>query len=79
MIAKIFGKTKIIGKVLFDTSGTPSPVILPYSLWDFPNSTGITLNDVKVSFDPSATVQINWGDGSIENISSDNNYNHTLN
>ena len=79
MIAKIFGKTKIVGKTLIGTSGTPAPVILPYSLWDFPNFTGTSLTNVNVSFNPSAIVQINWGDGSIENISSDNNYNHTLN
>jgi hypothetical protein len=78
MIAKFFGKTKIIGKTLIGTSGTPAPAILPYNLWDFPNSSGTSLNNVNLSFSPSTTVQINWGDGSIETISSDTNYNHTL-
>ena len=77
MSVKIFGKVKILGKAVFETSGTPA--VLPYNLWDFPNSTGTSLNNVKVSFNPSATVQINWGDGSIENISSDTNFNHILN
>ena len=79
MIAKISGTTKIIGKTLIGTSGTPAPVLLPYNIWNFTNSAGTTLNNVNLVFNPSATTQINWGDGSIENISSDTNYNHTFN
>ena len=80
MTARFFGKTKIIGgKTLIVTSGTPAPDVLPYNLWVFPNSSGTSLNNVNLSFAPSTTVQINWGDGSIETISSDTNYNHTLN
>ena len=79
MIVKLLGKTLIAGKTLIGTTGEPAPVILPYNIWDFPNSTGTSLNNVNLLFNPSATVQINWGDGSIENISSNTNYNHTLN
>ena len=77
MSVKIFGKVKILGKAVFGTSGTPA--VLPYNLWDFPNSPGTSLNNVNLSFSPSTTVQINWGDGSIEPISSGTNYTHTLN
>jgi len=79
MVAKFFGKTVIKGKTLIGTTGASVPVVSPYNLWNFPNSGGTSLNNVNLSFDPSTTVQINWGDGSIESISSDTNYNHTLN
>jgi hypothetical protein len=49
------------------------------NLWNFSHQSGTIINNVNLSFDPSTTVQINWGDGSIETISSDTNYNHTLN
>ena len=77
MVAKIIGKTIITGKTLYVISETPN--ILPYNLWNFSNSTRTTLNNVKLSFAPSTTVQINWGDGSIETINSNTNYNYTLN
>jgi hypothetical protein len=77
MIAKFFGKTIISGKALIGTTGIYS--MLPYNLWEFLNSTGTSMSNVNLSFAPSTTVQINWGDGSIEPISSDTNYNHTLN
>lgn len=48
-----------------------------YSLWDFPNPSGTTLIDLNISFDNSETVQIDWGDGSVETINSDTNYSHT--
>jgi len=76
MIVKIFGKTLLAGKTLI---GKSSPIVPTHNLWNFPNSSGTSLNNVNLSFDPSTTVQINWGDGSIESISSDTNYNHTLN
>jgi hypothetical protein len=77
MLTKIIGKTVIVGKTLFLTSEIPD--VSPYNLWDFSNSTGTVLSNVNLSFSPSTTVQINWGDGSIEPISSDTNYSHTLN
>jgi hypothetical protein len=76
MLAKFFGKTVIVGKTLV---GKSSPVVPTYNLWNFSNSTGTSLSNVNLSFSPSTTVQINWGDGSIETVSSDTNYNHTLN
>jgi hypothetical protein len=76
MVAKFIGKTVIAGKILIEKS---SPIVPTYNLWKFPNSSGTSLNNVNLSFSPSTTVQINWGDGSIETISSDTNYNHTLN
>ena len=78
MTAKFLGKIVIAGKTLIGTTGESAP-ILPYNLWDFSNSTGTTLNNVQLLFNPSTTVQIDWGDGSFENISSGNNYNHILN
>jgi hypothetical protein len=45
--------------------------------WDFPNPSGITISNFKMSFDPSETVQIDWGDGSVETIVSNTNYSHT--
>jgi hypothetical protein len=77
MVAKFFGKTVIAGKTLFVASEIPD--VSPYNLWNFSNSTGTVLSNVNLSFAPSTTVQINWGDGSIETVSSDTNYNHTLN
>jgi hypothetical protein len=48
-----------------------------YSFWSFPNPSGITISNFKMSFDPSETVQVDWGDGSVETIVSDTNYDHT--
>jgi hypothetical protein len=76
MSVNIFGKVEILGKAVFVASGIPD--VSPYSLWDFPNSSGTSLNNVNLSFAPSTTVQINRGDGSIEIISSDANYTHTF-
>jgi hypothetical protein len=76
MVAKFIGKTVIAGKILIEKS---SPIVPTYNLWDFSNSSGTSLNNVNLSFAPSTTVQIDWGDGSIETIHSDTNYNHTLN
>jgi hypothetical protein len=78
MIVKLLGKTVISGKTVFGTTGESAPM-LPYNLWEFLNSTGTSLSNVNLLFAPSTTVQIDWGDGSIEPISSDTNYNHTLN
>jgi hypothetical protein len=36
------------------------------------------INNFNVTFDPSTTVEINWGDGNTEQINSDTNYNHTF-
>ena len=48
-----------------------------YSLWDFPNPSGITIDGLNISFDNSEELQVNWGDGSVETIVSDTNYIHT--
>jgi len=77
MAVKFFAKTVIAGKTLIVASEVPA--VLPYNLWNFSNSTGTSLSNVNLSFSPSTTVQINWGDGSIESINSDTKYNHTLN
>jgi len=50
-----------------------------FDLWQFTNSSGTVLNEVNLSFDSSsAVVQINWGDGSVETVTSDANYTHTF-
>ena len=48
-----------------------------YGFWDFSDPSGITISNFKMSFDLSETVEINWGDGSVERIVSDTNYDHT--
>lgn len=55
--------------------------LIPYSFWDISNSTGITLSNVNVVYNPpSNSVQIDWGDTSEpESINSGINYNHTFN
>lgn len=49
-----------------------------FDLWQFTNSPGTILSNANLSFDSSTVVQINWGDGSVETISSDANYTHTF-
>ena len=50
-----------------------------FDLWQFTNSSGTVLSNANLSFDSSSTVvQVNWGDGSVETISSDTNYTHTF-
>jgi len=51
------------------------PII--YGFWEFPNPSRTTIDDLNISFDPSETVQVDWGDGSVETIVSDTNYDHT--
>ena len=64
------------GAVSANTSTpTPTPTL---NLWEFDTQSGVGLNDVSLNFNPSATVQIDWGDGSIETINTDTNYNHTF-
>jgi len=48
-----------------------------YGFWNFADPSGTTIDDLNISFDPSETVQVNWGDGSVETIVSDTNYDHT--
>jgi hypothetical protein len=48
-----------------------------YGFWSFPDPSGITIDDLNISFDPSETLQVDWGDGSVETIISDTNYDHT--
>ena len=54
-----------------------SPKRLIYGFWEFPNPSGKTINGLSISFDPSETVQVGWGDGSVETIVSNTNYSHT--
>jgi len=58
---------------------TPTPDILILNLWEFNTQSGVDLNNVNLSFDSSINVQIDWGDGSVESVNSDTNYNHTFN
>jgi hypothetical protein len=53
--------------------------IIAINLWEFNIQSGTSLNDVNLSFDQSATVQIDWGDNSVETINSNTNYNHAFN
>ncbi len=62
------------------SAAAESESLIAYPFWDIPNSTGTTLSNVNVVYNPpSNTVQIDWGDGSEpESISSGVNYNHTF-
>ena len=64
----LLNKEILIG--IYDSSSFSS-----FELWQFTSSPGTVLSDVNLSFE-SSTVQINWGDGSVEAITSDNNYSH---
>lgn len=75
MIAKFYDKVKIFDKCII---GGPSQQLFPYNLWQFTASPGTKLNNVKLNFEPSTTMQIDWGDGSVETITSSTNYNHTF-
>jgi hypothetical protein len=49
-----------------------------FDLWQFTNYSGTILNEANLSFDSSTAVQIDWGDGSVETVTSDVNYTHTF-
>ncbi len=50
-----------------------------FELWQFANNPGASLSNVNLSFSPSTTVQLNWGDGSTpEDIDSGTSYSHTF-
>jgi hypothetical protein len=50
-----------------------------FEFWQFANNPGASISNVNLSFSPSTTVQLNWGDGSApENIDSGTNYNHAF-
>jgi hypothetical protein len=81
MQSKIIGKCVFNGKVIIGDGNVPFDPNTPYQLWDFfGSSSGITLNNFSIQYNPSNTVLINWGDGTNpENINSGTNYNHTFN
>ena len=78
MLAIINGKSFFNGKTIFNNDVVP---LASYTVWDFSNSSGATLNDVNIIYDPSLNnVRLDWGDGtSPEKIDSGTNYSHTLN
>lgn len=54
------------------------PIIENYTLWQFAESPETTLTDVSLSFEPTTILQIDWGDGSVEAITTGASYNHTF-
>ena len=74
MNAKFHGDVKLLGRCVIGKESTP---VLWYDLWQFTASPGSRLNNVNLIFDSSSTpTQINWGNGSIEMLTSNTNYNH---
>jgi len=56
---------------------TPTNIL---NLWNFPTQSGAIIDNLNLTFNPSTTVEIDWGDGSqSQNINSGVNYNHTFN
>lgn len=53
-----------------------SPVIQNYSLWQFEGTTGTSLDGINLIFESSAGIELVWGDGTVEQISSNVDYNH---
>jgi hypothetical protein len=78
MLVTINGKCSFKGKTFFNNNVVP---LVSYTVWDFSNSSGATLNNVNIIYDPSLNnVRLDWGDGtSPEKIDSGTNYSHTLN
>ena len=76
MDVKFYDKVKILGKCVV---GGPSQPALAYNLWQCATPSGAKLNNVNLNFEPSTDVRINWGDGSVESITPNTNYNHTFN
>jgi len=70
-MVKLSGSTKIYGKIIFD-----SEIYLEYNLWNFSSNSGTILSNLNITHDTN--VKVNWGDGSVEKVNSDTNYNHTL-
>ena len=60
-------------------STKPTATNFIINLWNFSPQSGAIINNVNISFNSPTTVQLDWGDGSLENITSDTNYNHTFN
>ena len=63
---------------LLPVSQTKSPVTQAYSLWQFIEVAGASLNGINLLFDPSTTVEFVWENGSVEQINSGVDYNHTF-
>ena len=78
MLARFSGKVIVLGKTLIGATSELAPMV-SYQIGDFLNPSGTTMDGVSLAFNPSATVQIDWGDGSIEPIISNTNYSHTFN
>ena len=76
-IESVGGESSDDIKIVYIESG-PTPTNYILNLWDFSTQSGITINNLNLSFDPSINVEINWGDGLVEQINSNTNYNHTF-